>query len=66
MLKNKASYPSTVANAILNIINSNVSNLRYIVGDDAVFMTNLKKNLTDEEFETRMKNTILLGDAYLE
>lgn len=65
MLKNKGSYPSTVAKAILNIINSNVSNLRYIVGDDAIFMTNLKKNLTDEEFETHMKNTILVGDSYL-
>jgi len=65
MLKNKASYPSTVAKAILNIINSNVSNMRYVVGEDAIFMTNLKKNLTDEEFETRMKNTILVGDAYL-
>ena len=65
MLKNKASSPSTVAKEILNIINSNGSNLRYVVGEDAVFMTNLKKNLTDEEFENHMKNTILLGDAYL-
>jgi short-subunit dehydrogenase len=64
MLKTKASSPSTVAQAILNIINSNTTNIRYVVGEDAIFMMNLKKNLTDEEFEDRMKNTILLGDSY--
>ncbi|MFB5601045.1 MAG: SDR family oxidoreductase [Nitrososphaeraceae archaeon] len=50
MLKTKSSSPSTVARSILNIINSNISDIRYAVGEDAVFMTNLKKNLTDEEF----------------
>jgi hypothetical protein len=64
MLK-KATHPVTVAEVILDIINSRNTNIRYLVGHDAEFMIKLKKNATEEEFEDRLRNTFSSGKGYI-
>ena len=64
MLK-KATHPVIVAEAILDIINSRNTNIRYPVGHDAEFMIKLKKNATEEEFEDRLRNTFSSGKGYI-
>ena len=64
MLK-KASRPVIVAKAILNIINSTNTNIRYLVGHDAEFMIKLKKNTTEEEFENLLRKTFSSGKGYM-
>lgn len=64
MLK-KATHPVTVAEVILDIINSRNTNIRYLVGHDAEFMLKLKKNATDEEFEDRLRKTFSSGKGYI-
>ena len=64
MLK-KASRPVIVAEAILNIINSTNTNIRYLVGHDAEFMIKLKKNTTEEEFENLLRKTFSSGKGYM-
>jgi len=64
MLK-KATHPVTVAEVILDIINSRNTNIRYLVGHDAEFMIKLKKNATEEEFEDRLRKTFSSGKGYI-
>ncbi len=64
MLK-QATDPVIVAQAILDIINSRITNIRYPVGHDAKFIIKLKKNVTEEEFEDRLRNTFSSGKGYI-
>jgi hypothetical protein len=64
MLK-KATHPVTVAEVILDIINSRNTNIRYLVGHDAELMIKLKKNATEEEFEDRLRKTFSSGKGYI-
>lgn len=54
-----ATRPEEVANAIMHAITSNNPELRYIVGNDMIMMTETKKCMSDEDFRKMMMQSII-------
>jgi short-subunit dehydrogenase len=54
-----ATPPEEVAKAILHAITSNNPELRYLVGNDMIMMTETKKNMSDEDFRKMMMQSII-------
>jgi short-subunit dehydrogenase len=56
-----ATPPEEVAKAILHAITSNNPELRYLVGNDMIMMTETKKSMSDEDFRKMMMQSIIGG-----
>ena len=54
-----ATPPEEVANAIMHAITSNNPELRYLVGNDMIMMTETKKSMSDEDFRKMMMQSII-------
>jgi hypothetical protein len=59
MMDNSSSPPKLVAEAILNAIISKEPEIRYLVGDDAESIMEVRKNTSDKKFENWMYESIL-------
>jgi NAD(P)-dependent dehydrogenase (short-subunit alcohol dehydrogenase family) len=55
----KGSSPKEVADTILEAVTSNKPKFRYIVGQDAFKLMNIRKNTSDEEFGKIVMNSVL-------
>jgi short-subunit dehydrogenase len=65
MLESGSSSPSKVADVILNAIMSNDPQVRYLVGDDAVSLIEKRNKMSDKEFESWMKESLLQQKGFL-
>jgi NAD(P)-dependent dehydrogenase (short-subunit alcohol dehydrogenase family) len=65
MLENGSSSPSKVADVILNAIKSNDPQVRYLVGDDAVSLIEKRNKMSDKEFESWMKESLLQQKGFI-
>ena len=65
MLEGGSSLPSKVAGVILNAIMSNDPQVRYLVGDDAVSLIEKRNKMSDKEFESWMKESLLQQKGFL-
>jgi NAD(P)-dependent dehydrogenase (short-subunit alcohol dehydrogenase family) len=64
-MMDNSSSPKLVAEAIMNAITSKDPEFRYVVGEDAKSMLNVRKNSTDKEFENWMYENILQKKRYI-
>jgi NAD(P)-dependent dehydrogenase (short-subunit alcohol dehydrogenase family) len=64
MIDNSSS-PKLVAEAILNAITSKEPEIRYAVGEDAEYITKIRKNSTDKEFENWVYENVLQKKRYI-
>jgi NAD(P)-dependent dehydrogenase (short-subunit alcohol dehydrogenase family) len=65
MIDNSSSPPKLVAEAILNAITSKDPEIRYVVGEDAKSIMEVRKNTSDKEFENWMYENILQQQQYV-
>jgi NAD(P)-dependent dehydrogenase (short-subunit alcohol dehydrogenase family) len=59
MMENSSSPPKLVAEAILNAITSKEPEIRYLVGNDAKSIMEVRKSTSDKEFENWMYERVL-------
>jgi NAD(P)-dependent dehydrogenase (short-subunit alcohol dehydrogenase family) len=64
-MMDNSSSPKLVAEAILNAITSKEPEIRYAVGDDAEYITKIRKNSTDKEFENWVYENVLQKKRYI-
>jgi NAD(P)-dependent dehydrogenase (short-subunit alcohol dehydrogenase family) len=65
MIDNSSSAPKLVAEAILNAITSKEPEIRYVVGEDAESIMEVRKNSSDKEFENWMYENVLQQQQYI-
>jgi NAD(P)-dependent dehydrogenase (short-subunit alcohol dehydrogenase family) len=65
MMNNSSSPSKLVAEAILNAITSKEPEIRYVVGEDAEYIMEVRKNTSDKEFENWMYESILEEKAFV-
>jgi NAD(P)-dependent dehydrogenase (short-subunit alcohol dehydrogenase family) len=65
MMDNSSSPPKLVAEAILNAITSKEPEIRYLVGEDAESIMEVRKSTSDKEFENWMYENILQQQQYV-
>lgn len=65
MIDNSSSPPKLVAEAILNAITSKEPEIRYVVGEDAESIMEVRKNSSDKEFENWMYENVLQQQQYI-
>ncbi|MGB8085203.1 MAG: hypothetical protein WCF07_02795, partial [Nitrososphaeraceae archaeon] len=56
-------HPSEVARVILQAVNSDNPNFRYVVGKDAVMALEARRSMSDREFQESIKKQINLHDV---
>jgi short-subunit dehydrogenase len=65
MMDNSSSPPKLIADAILDAITSKEPEIRYLVGDDAKSIMEVRNNTSDKEFENWMYESILREKGFV-
>jgi NAD(P)-dependent dehydrogenase (short-subunit alcohol dehydrogenase family) len=65
VLMDNSSPPKLVANAILDAITSKEHDIRYLVGDDARSIMEIRKSTSDKEFENWMYESVIQKKGFV-
>ena len=65
LMNSRSSSPKIVAEAVLRAIKSKEPEFRYVAGEDAESIMNIRKNSTDKEFENWVYENILQKKRYI-